>query len=176
MSVVFSSGAVEYGYDDDQITCLRECVECLYQIFQLPKFLSALSVFETVVCIIALTLPYSSLLFNVFHKTKVTLLESVMLLGVACFSHTHPQQLQPTLLPALLCTLDYYRYLETTQGNPKKVFMSACQQLLCPALRLHGLLLTVVTPYQEGGACCGESSVTPVINALKNIFKSLFKR
>lgn len=52
MGVVFCSGAGE-GQDDDQMTCVRECVGCLYQVFQLPKFPAALGVFEIVVGLVS---------------------------------------------------------------------------------------------------------------------------
>lgn len=99
---------------------------------------------------------------------KVGLLESILTLCVASFSHAHQQGPESGLLQCLQCGLEYYSYLESVQGNPKKVFTSTCQQLLCPALRLHSLLGTQAIPYQE--------SVAKVIGGIENIFKSLFRR
>ena len=57
VGVAFTSAAqhIERSPDDgqmvcaDQMVCTREALDCLYQIFQLSKFPSALGIFETVV-------------------------------------------------------------------------------------------------------------------------------
>lgn len=95
-------------------------------------------------------------------------MESLLTLGVACFSHTH-QDLQEAVLLGVRCVGEYYTYLNSTQANLKKVFLTTCQQLLSPALQLHGLIRKVSTLYQV-------DLVPRVIGVLENIFKSLFRR
>lgn len=88
------------------------------------------------------------------------------MLGVACFSHTH-LSLQRAVSPVLDAMLEYYVTLEDTLGNKKKLFTATCNQLLCPALQLRGLLQRSL-PSQHGSS--------GIINGLEGIFKSLFRR
>lgn len=99
---------------------------------------------------------------------KVGLLESILRLGVACFSPTH-LALQTAVFAALAHVLLCYGHLEETQGNKKKLFTATCGQLLCPALELKGCLLA--SPPD-----CGVDTVSTIMLGLEAIFKSLFKR
>lgn len=161
MGVVFSTAAS--ADDGDMMLCALEAVQCLSSILHLPQFPSALGVFEAMVTKPSVLAP----LYNVL-LLKVGLLESILRLGVACFSHTH-LALQPAVLAVLACVLQCYGQLEDTQGNKKKLFTATCGQLLCPALELKGRLLA--SPPD-----CGVDTFNTLTLGLEAIFKSLFKR
>lgn len=92
-------------------------------------------------------------------------MESVLKLGVACFSHSH-SSLQPSVTPVLQVMLEYYCSVEESLANKKKLFSATCNQLLCPALRLRGLLVD----------WSGPEPVSSILNGLEGIFLSLFRR
>ena len=92
-------------------------------------------------------------------------MESILKLGVACFSHSH-SILQSSVTPVLQVMLEYYGSVEETLANKKKLFSATCNQLLCPALQLKGLLLD----------WCEPELVSGILNGLEGIFLSLFRR
>lgn len=105
-------------------------------------------------------------------ETLVGLLESLLKLGVACIcGPSHPEErLGEAVLSALGPMLEWYVYVDQTQGNRKKVFSATCQQLLCPCLQLYSSL----QPQWTGPECVAmESDVT---SGLVAVFESLFRR
>ena len=105
-----------------------------------------------------------------YFLSQVPLIGSVLELGVAYLRHTH-QLLYPILFPAMKAILNYYIYLESCQGNRKKVFSAICNHLLYPSLRLMSLLRAY--PY-EGNLSV--DMISPVTGGLEAIFRSLFSR
>lgn len=95
-------------------------------------------------------------------------MESILKLGVACFSHSH-LPLQSCVTPVLQYMLEYYASIEEMLANKKKLFTATCHQLLCPALQLRGLLLGC-------SAQCEQVLVSAILSGLEMIFQSLFRR
>ena len=173
MGVVFSAAAASIHDDDDDVTlCSMEAAKCLQAVFKLPCLPFALGVFETLVSprTHAHTHVHTHAHINTcmhhcayYHTlSQVDLLESMLKLGVACFSHTH-SALRSAVSPALYCVLEYYASLEEMLGNKKKLFTATCKQLLHPALRLSCLLQG-----REGDA--------GVAGGVARILRSLFRR
>lgn len=101
---------------------------------------------------------------------KVGLLESILVLGVACCDPSHPiEGLREAVLPALGPLLECYVYVDQTQGNRKKAFSATCQHLLCPCLQLYSSL-------QAHGTGTGSECAAMVTSGLTAIIKSLFRR
>lgn len=70
------------------------------------------------------------------------------------------------MCPVLDSMLQYYDNVEDTLGNKKKLFAATCNQLLCPALQLRGLL-------QHSPSPCKSNDI---VTGLDGILKSLFRR
>jgi hypothetical protein len=64
--------------------------------------------------------------------------------------------------------LELFTNLEDALANKKKLFSTVCQQLLCPAMQLWGLLLPDSMP--------ADIPVSNILNGLEGIFQSLFRR
>ena len=97
---------------------------------------------------------------------KVEVLETALILGVACCVCESAEELRGALYPALSCALECYIYVNRTQGNHKKAFSITCQRLLSPCVQLYIVLPT----YLKGSEC----SAIPA--RLMSVFKSLFRR
>lgn len=166
--MVFSSAALSIGEDGVLASCAEEALKCLHAVFRLPTFPSSLTIFETMVNTLPTTNPPWFLIFPPI-LLQVSLLESSLRLGVACFRHTHSLELQGAVVPALASLLEYYVYLEGRQANCKKVFTATCNQLLCLTLQLNGLVES--TPPEATAP-----RLTAIRHALGAIFKSLFRR
>ena len=101
------------------------------------------------------------------------LLENLLVLSVACCSPSPPAKgLRGAVLCALRCVLEWFVYVDGTQGNRKKAFSATCHQLLCPCLQLYSSLHGRETDREMDG----ETDRGDVIGGLTAVFKSLFRR
>lgn len=108
---------------------------------------------------------------TLFCKLKVSLLETLLTLGVAFLRHAHQHlSLLDLLCPILSSLLPYFTYLVSTRANQKKAFASTCHHILRPVLRFKVVLAQQrLVLEQEGGAAVD-------VVALDAIVLSLFSR
>lgn len=110
---------------------------------------------------------------------KVSLLESLLKLSVAALSTADDDDAPrrefccSSLLPALRALLKFHVYLEHTQGNRKKVFSCACQQLLCLAMQLRSLLEKLEGNLEEEEK---QRVLGDICEDLTAFYKSLFNK